>query len=326
MTIHSIANKRRFLSVATRRASGRVGLVTAGFLFLLGCETFDRTDRASRSDRLPAVATGYSVPSAPDMPLTVEQAIHRALVFNSQINVLRANVTVAEQNRRAASDFANPAFESSWEQNSADRPQNVGDVTDAGNGWRNGLRLPVPNPFLLIPRVDAKAAEVQAVQADLQAATWRLTCDVRRAFLQINYLSNDLLIAGELVRLSDDILKIMRSRAEQAGATTVDVVPAVRQCLQMQDDLDQTRQRYLLAKSDLAALLNMAAESLRIATNSGALPAHIEQDPLPSRDKVEKRALQNRGDVAALHWRVQAAQAAYREARNARAPWFTTIS
>jgi outer membrane protein TolC len=321
---------------------------------------------------------------APAAPLTVDAAIQRALVSNSQIAALRAAVTVAEQRKRAATDITDPEFQFTWWENSVDGLRQrwgtqetvtassssqtsidsrtttgstfgpdgllestslevlnttnrtssssrsretrasvtTGSTTEETDGYRLGVRLFVPNPWLLVPRVSARKAEIQAAEADLHAAEWLIACDVRRYFAELNYLTNDLALATDLVNFQGEILKAVKARTEHGAATAFDVLTAARQQLQVRNALDLIRQRRKLALRGLAALLNVSSDSLQIdATRSTPplLPSGI------SVDEIEMLALQRRADVVACHWRVLAAEAAYRESRNVRLPWIKEI-
>ena len=259
----------------------------------------------------------------PTDPLTVEQAVQRALTCNRQIVSQRAAVEIAIQRRRAATDIKDPEFELDWGRTIGEGFDDFQTTANHGNNTETRARVFVPNPWLLVPGVNARTADLRAAKADLHAATWLVICDVRQLFAEINYLDNDMALAAEIARLNGDILKVVRSRAEQGAATATDLVSTSRRNLEIQNDLDQIRQRYKLAQRQLAAVLDMPLESLHIATN---MPASLSlpKSAIPL-DQAEETALRCRGDVAALHWRALAAGSAYREAYNARMPWIKEL-
>jgi outer membrane protein TolC len=240
-----------------------------------------------------------------------------------------------EAGTTVASD-GSPLSSSSGSQTTTERSQSTsrgtetrttrtsGSSSDSGLGWRIDARFFVPNPWLLFPRVDARKAEIQATQADLRAAIWRVTCDVRRLFAEMNYLALDLATAEDMVRLDSDILKTVQARGERGVATATDVLSASRRHFQMQGDLDETRYRVKVAQRGLAALLNVSPETLHVGTNRTVF-ASLPKEAMPL-DRAEGIAMQYRGDVAALRWRLLAAKAAYREARNVRLPWIKEIN
>ena len=306
----------------TKRCAVRLfGLLAAGFPFLMGCETSHRTDIVLNSDQIPAAAA--HAPSAPVSPVTAEQAVQRALACNRQIVSMRAAVEIAIQRRGAATDIKDPEFEYDWGRNSNNGFDDSQTTSNHGNKAETRARVFVPNPWLVVPDVDARTADLRAAKADLQAASWLVTCDVRRLCAEINYLDSDMALATKLVRLNSVILNAVRSRAEQGAATLTDMASASRRNLQIQNDLDQIRQRYKLAQRELAALLDMPLESLPIATNMPAFPS-LPKSAIPL-DQAEATALRYRGDVAALHWRTLAAGSAYREAYNVRLPWIQEL-
>ncbi len=313
---------RRVILQAARRAIRGIRPSAGALLLLAGCaapEPGTWSLPASYAP-VPAPATGAQR-DAPAEPLTVERAVERGETLNPQLKALSAAVEVAKKRKSAASDFEDPEVLAAW--------GDIGDeFTDGGRPgekeWRTGARFYLPNPFLIGPRVSARTAEILASKADLQAATWQVECDIRRLFAEINYLTEDLALAADLVRQDSEILKDVRSRAQQGAATASEVVAAAQKQLQTQNDLDQTRHRYQVAQRDLAALLDTPAASLQIVTNA------LTNSFLPAMtlrlDLLQRVAIRSRGDVAALHWRTLAAGSAYREARNVRIPWFKEVT
>jgi outer membrane protein TolC len=288
----------------------------AGLLFLAGCATpaVPPLPEPTMNVPRPAVAAGAER-GAPANPVTVEGAIERAAACSTQIKALRAAVTVAIQRKSAATDIQDPEAVATWGKLDDDlgSPQN-------SNAYQGvGGRFYVPNPFLVMPRVSARTAELQAAKADLQAARWLVECNVRRLFAEINYLAEDTALAVDLLRQYGEILKDTRARAEHSAATASDVVTAVQRQLQTQNDLDLTRRRYQLAQRDLAALLDLPPASLQIATN--ASPSAPLQEAAIAFEPLQRLASECRGDLAALRWRTLAAKSAYREALNVRIPW-----
>jgi outer membrane protein TolC len=267
-----MANLQRILPWTARQALWLSGLFAASLLLLTGCAT----ERASPSPPPPKIASQPTAPadvkaspqtdsqrSAPANPITVEAAIERATACSMQIKALRAAVAVAKQRKSAATDIEDPEAVVKW--------GNINDIWDGSGNTQNsdsvrrvGGRFHLPNPFLVMPRVSARKADLQAAQADLQAARWLVECDVRRLIAEIQYLSEDLALTVELVHQNDEILKDTRARAGQGAATAFDMVSAVQRQLRTQNDLDQTRHRLQLAQRELAALLDGKGSNSRL--------------------------------------------------------------
>jgi outer membrane protein TolC len=256
-------------------------------------------------------------------PMTVDQAVERAEACNPQVHALRAAIDLAKQRKSAASDFEEPEALLAW----GNLGDEFGNFVSTGNNdkeSRAGGRLYVPNPFLIVPRVSARTAEVMASKADLQDTLWLVECDVRRLSAELYYLAEDMALATELAHAQSEILKDVRVRAQQGAATASDVVTAVQRQLETQNNLDLTRHRHQLVQRDLAALLDTPPTSLQIVT-AALTPLFLPESTF-ALWPVREVALASRGDVAALHWRALAARSAYREARNVRIPWFKEIT
>lgn len=270
------------------------------------------------SHQNPEIGTN-SAPGLPTGPLTVEQAFERALDADGRIATLKAAVEVARQQRRAATDIKDPELQAQ-SRSTGQSSSTSGDYLDSS---RISATAFIPNPWLTIPRVDARTAEFRAAQADLSAAIWLVRCDVRRLFAQMNYLTNDLSLCAERVRLNGEVLTAVQARAGQGAATATDLMTASRQYLQFQDDLDQANHRYQLAKRQLASLLDVPPETLRLATNSVELPSLPDSGiTFPQAETIAEKT---RSDLAALHWRTLAAGSTYHEIRNQRLPWISEV-
>ena len=328
-----MVNLQRILLRTARPARRLTGLYAASLLLLAGCATA----RVSASAPSPEVASQPTTPaaaqarpqsdsqqSAPVNPgsMTVEAAIQRAIAASMQIKALQAAVAVAKQRKSAATDIEDPEAVVAWG-NVDDMVDGSGSTQSADSARRVGGRFYLPNPFQVVPRVSARKADLQAAQADLQAARWLVECDVRRLFAEIQYLTEDTALTVELVHQNDEILKDARARAGHGAATAFDVVSAVEHQLRTENDLDQTRHRLQLAQRELSALLDLPSASPQLTTN--APPASPLAESAMLVGTMQRAALQHRGDVAALHWRSLAARSAYREARNARIPSFKEV-
>jgi hypothetical protein len=263
-----------------------------------------------RRDEPAAVGGEAARPPLPAGPVTLEAAIRRAVACSRELGVLNASLAAAEARVRGVTDWEDPELA-------------LRTAVDDGDALRLGVRLPLPNPWQRSPTMTTRTAERHAAAADVAAARWRIECDVRQAFMDVDYLTNDVALAAELVRLNGTVRSAVQARAEQGAATVVDLLAATRRSLRAEADLDQARERCREAQRRLAALLDAPAESLQIDARE-ALPG-AEREASPA-DQLERVALGRRPDVAALRWRTAAAQAAYRAAWNVRLPWVTELN
>ncbi len=268
------------------------------------------------AEQWPTVA---NPPWSPGVPLTLEHATSRALACDPRILTLKAAVEVAREERLAATDLKDPMAKA--ESRTIGRPGTLddGDLDDS----RISLGVYVPNPWLMVPRVSARTADYRAAEADLNAATWLVRCDLRQLFAQLNYLTNDLLLTADRVRLSGEVLKATQAQVQQGAAAATDLMTASRQYLQFQNDFDQASHNYQLARQQLASLLNVAPGSFALATNA-VLLAPLPQPGLDF-EEAYARAFESRWDLVALRWRAVAAVSYYHEVRNQRVPWVKEV-
>jgi outer membrane protein TolC len=289
-----------------------------------GCAT-----RESAPGSAPAAAVPEHIPSRTLQPtnsagpLTLDEAIERAQICNSQLEALRGAVRVAKERRSAATDIPDPEALAAWG-SVEDEFGGANDDSEKDSKWRAGFRVYVPNPFEMAPRASARTADVMAAKADLQAASWLVECDARRWSAELDFLAQDIALAQNLVDQTAEILRQARLRSQQGAATAVDVVAAAQRQLQAQNDLDSTRSRYRVVRRNLAALLNLPPASMQLATNP--VPLSLLPESSVRLDSLESAALKCRGDLSALHWRALTAKSAFQEARNERIPWVKNVT
>ena len=297
------------------------GLLAVGSL-LLAAGAWAGQDATAARNKHPASVTIPPPPPPPWQPagpLTVDQALQRALVSDAQIASLQAAVEVAHEQRRAATDFADP--EVKGQSRTANQSGNTS-FDELANS-RISVEVPVPNPWLMVPHVDARDAAYQAAKADLQAATWLLKCQVRQLFAQLDFLTNDLAFSTELLRWNGEVLTAVQARAQQGAATASDLMTATRQNVQAQNDFEQTTRAYQTARQQLAALLDIAPDAFELASNRPAIPS-LPASGLNFQNALAT-AIASRADLTALGWRAQAALSSFHEVRNQKIPWIKDV-
>jgi len=257
-------------------------------------------------------------------PISVEAAIERATRCSPEVIALRAAVEVAKQRKSAASDIPDPEGIMTWGKVQNDF-EDLGDEGKGNDGFRMGARFYIPNPFLMMPKVNAGSADYHAEMASLQAAKWLVESEVRRLYAEISYLAEDVGLTVELAHQYDLILQDERAREGQGATTASEIVSAVHRELQAQNDLDQAHFRWQTAQRELAGMLDLdlTATSLQLATNNHGFHPHSGSAIVS--DQMEQIALQHRNDLVALHWRTLAAKSVYVEARNVRVPWVKDV-
>jgi outer membrane protein TolC len=377
-------------------AGGRriAALAFLGVGLLAGCSTPTLSPQSKPTLLVPGRTAEISAATqATDTPDTLQawspsldEAIRRAIACSGEINALDAAISVAEQQRLAATDIVDPELSFGTgrsgdkstrnrlenrdstsqstenqrtrgtrveEQNTVDDyglPQSTssglqqdtsssrstsqgtetqsartsGYAMDSESDWQVGARFFIPNPWLVGPHIEACKAEIEAARADWRAATQVVAGEVRRLYATVSHLTDEVATAGELLRLDGIVLKTMQERSAQGTATAADLLTAARRHLQTQDGLEKARYSLKVEQRALAALLNVSPGVLRIPTNIP--PVNVLPEAEIPFDRATALAMQHRSELAALQWRIVAAKAAYREARNVRLPWIKEIN
>ena len=192
-----------------------------------------------------------------------------------------------------------------------------------GQAARVALRFSPPNPWARKYRASAADAMVLAALADLQAAEWRLSMEVRRNYETVQYLKRDMAALEQLVDLQSKLQSILEIRAQQGAATILDVMTVTRKYLQATADRDRSSRDYSNAMRALAIHLGVTADSLKVSDK----PTRISKIGLESvgADILERVALKFRTDLTARVWQSRAAAASLREATSAKVPWCSFV-
>jgi outer membrane protein TolC len=300
------------------RFSGCGWLLTA-FLLLGAARGWAESPLATTGHNREVTVHTNPPPWAAGQSLTLEPALRRALACDSRIASLKAAAEVARQERRAATDLKDPSVAGA--SRSLSRNDDISSE-DLDNESKLSAEFYVPNPWLMIPRVDARTADYEAAKANLEAGIWLVRCQVIQLFAQLDYLTNELAYNADQVRFSGEVLNAMQARLKQGAVTASELMTPSRQFLQFQNELDRTSHNYQLARRQLAALLDIAPDSFELATN--ALP-QPPPEPGLSFQEAETLADRSRYDLAALRWGAQAAQSSYHEVRNEAVPWIKDV-
>jgi len=198
-----------------------------------------------------------------------------------------------------------------------------GDGSDDGDAYRVALRFFPPNPWTRSAEVSRESAAYHATVEEARAAEWALAVEVRRLFAELAYLQKDLTEVQGLVELRRKLCDTMKQRADRGLATLEDTADVSRRYLNTLRDLGAARQQRDRVRSQLARLVDLPVATLKI--NTAAL---TESDTTYIRSNfasLETEALGRSAVILARSWRVQAARAAYREARAQSVPWFNHI-
>ncbi len=323
--------------------------VAAVLVLLAGCVG------ARREMPAPTVAAGAIevVPPANALPMTVTGAPHTvhsvmaaALAHHPDLVLLRQELEVVRAEAVTCSGLRNPELRVGYDEggrrtertwytnaaftgmtagtNAAWRPlaERAGDSQDS-DSLRLTLRVFPPNPWLLQAQGAGARARFAAAAADLRAAEWKVEGEVRRLFNEMDFLTKDLGLAGQLADLRREGAETLRTLADKHQVTAVDELAAVQKHYQALMDREKIESSLAARRAELAAL---AGEPVWTVT----LEPQGEEAPGTALDggrlaAMREKVVENRQEIVAAYWRDQSARAALREARSLRIPWFTYI-
>ena len=274
-------------------------------------------------------------------PLTTDAAVQRASAASDEIAALLADVQVAASRKDAVFDLRDPELRLSYgvqngdtlrKQTDSQFATSVGgglagpatgtsstDITDESDGYALGFRFFPRHPWQTSRRVSAETARIYAAVAELLAAQWRLSIEVRTLFAQTHYLEKDLAVMADLAALYRDTLDLVKDRMDQGQSTVQDLMTASRRYLGALSDNDETLRDYQRVRRELASLVAAEADLMELVVNEQTFPAADLTTLRPA--TLVSYAMERRADLSALFWNARAARDAFEELHAARIPW-----
>lgn len=301
---------------------------------LYGCATSEETlARRIESLRIPAAPLPSDRTSG---PLTLAQAIERAILYSEEVSVMRAQDRIAAEQQLAASDFRDPVIGVSYSENESDSAdtrwdygfagmstQAVRTTSRKGDSYAVSVRFYPDNPFERHYRISAAAGNSRAATLDEQVAEWAVAAEVKRLFAQLDYGEKDLRILSELVDVHEKAAKATKELVRRGAATSQDQMTASRRYLSAVSEKNKVTQDCELARETLANYLGLSAGTVKVLVNETTFPK-LEAETLKV-EELTSLALSRRADLAALSWRAAAAKSAYHETLSTRVPWLNDI-
>jgi len=196
-------------------------------------------------------------------------------------------------------------------------------TTMDSDSYKVGVRFFPPNPWIAAARRATYRAGYAAALADAYAVEWQVASRIKELYAWIAYLRLDLTLAQQLEEVRQTAAQTAFTLVDSGQMSTIEALTASQRHLQALSDCDKLERDAALAVSELSALLGRSfpAEAIQTGTNR---PAPLEPAALESLE-LQRRTLKNRKEIAAAYWRSQFAEAALREARATRIPWFTNL-
>jgi outer membrane protein, heavy metal efflux system len=244
--------------------------------------------------------------------LSVDEAVAAALYLNPDLRAFRKERGVAEGQLVSARLLPNPEI-------SATALANL--VGSGGIGSSSLAALfSAYRPGERSARISRARARIEEVKSQISAEEWRLAAEVRKAYLTVAALEDQLKIDDASVRLQERIRKFFLQKRELGDASRLDLnlvnieyAQALRQEETTASDRDRARQALL----QLLGLPPLYDLKLKASSDSIAYRA-FHLDPVT----LEPLMIERRAQLAAAKQEYEQAEQDLRLAYIQRIPWF----
>lgn len=183
------------------------------------------------------------------------------------------------------------------------------------------LRIFPPNPWTYAAEVSGAKAELHEAEAAWISVRLETEIEIRKLFAEGAHAQRDIALLERMLDSRRRLLAAVREGLAAGRYTKPDELQFHRQYLDTLSTLDQARRTFVRVRNQIAAKTGYAKPP-EIVFDDGAA-GELSADWTP--ELLWTHALENRGDLAAMHWKALALRAAWREAAADRIPWFSFI-
>ena len=200
------------------------------------------------------------MPEAPAPPITVEEAIHRALDQRSDLLRARSLVRAAELNKQAQASQYLPSVRLDGDYGALGRTPGNSHGTFAAAAT---LNIPIFNGGRY--RSDVMQADVllERRKAELSDEKAKIEDEVRRAFMDVESATAQVAVAKSAVDLADQQLTQARDRFAAGVAGSLDVVESEQAVTEASENLISALYGSNVAKATLARATGSAERSVK---------------------------------------------------------------
>lgn len=201
-----------------------------------------------------------SVPYSPPPPITLDQALERALNTRADYQSAQASVRAAEALKKAAHSEAMPSL--SFHANYGDIGPRPG---DSHGTYTVAAELNIPLFQGGKVRGDVMQANALIEQRESQLKDLRNKIDyqVRKAFLDLQSSEHQMTVARNTVRLAHQQLKQARDRFAAGVVNSLEVVQSEQAVATADENYISSLYSYNVAKASLARALGLAEEGFK---------------------------------------------------------------
>ena len=252
--------------------------------------------------------------------------IDQALATSPNLKLAQARIARAQAATELADAGTKPRVDAAvdithqrYTENGAVPPPLAGSIRDNGTVQLNGsweLDFFGKNRAAL----DAALGNVQAAEADAQAARVLLASQVARSYFQLVRINEQLVVAERTLAQRSETLNLVRDRVNAGLDTRLELRQSEGGLPEARQTIEALQEQAALARNALAALVGQpqVADKLvppalaSLPVQAAAVPANIPAD-----------LLGRRADIAAARWRVEAAT---RDIASAKAQFYPNIN
>jgi len=327
---------------------GRASAVITGALSVIifsGCATVSshtQPQSALRSDSTaagPIIASGTSARTAretasqsyPAMPLTLSDAINRALECSPEVAELRNKMESAAY--ALPQKLRDPELRLSYGEDSttvnrhrwtgSGGSDTTGKTDNDSSAYRVALRFYLPEIWSQSSIELQRKASYNAAKAELDAAKQKITAEVLLEYAKIGYIEKSRHIADTLAKLYANKQRQMEGLKDSGTLDSIDSITIARLYLSALSKLTKLDLRYNREIKSLADMLCIPSDQLKIATDTQTMRYVDTSDA--GIIELQALMLQNRADLIALGWNRIAAEAALKTMQREHLPWIRHI-
>jgi len=245
---------------------------------------------------LPALAS-----TAAEPPLTLERAWLLAEQANPALRAAQANLATAEGQLDDARALLwnNPQLAA---ERARRRVPQIGAGDDTQREWRAELSQALEIAGQRGHRREAAEQDLAALKELIEETRRQVRAEVEQKFVRVLGLQQRAVMEAELVSIIRDNTGIARKRFEAGEDTRLDSNLAEVELGRSANQLDGVREQLIQARAELAALLQLPAETLPEAqgalTTTGAFPYTLDQLLSAAAERPRLRALDHREQAA----------------------------
>ena len=192
------------------------------------------------------------------------------------------------------------------------------DIRDVVEAVMPGLMMDFPGPGKLRVRAEVASAQSTASYFNFEASVLQAAFDVKKAYYQLHFLEDKILINRETLRLLADLEKLARVQNEVGKVTLQDVLRAQIEQDRMTTELANLEDSRNPLRAQLKAALGLLADR-----PDPPLPAQFDSTPVEiTSDQLFATALARNPRLRAMEAELRMADAGIRLARKSKVPDF----